>query len=40
MIAARDAGDSRLETFWGDAMDRFLDAYARELQDGGPGGLG
>lgn len=38
MIAARDAGDSKLEAFWGEAMDRFLDAYAREREN--PGGFG
>lgn len=39
MIAARDAGDSKLEAFWCEAMDRFLDAYARDRVDS-PGDLG
>jgi hypothetical protein len=30
MISASERGDLKLEVFWADAMDRFLDTYARE----------
>jgi hypothetical protein len=30
MILAADRGDHKLEVFWSEAMDRFLDTYARE----------
>ena len=30
MISAANRGDHKLEVFWSEAMDRFLDTYARE----------
>ena len=33
MLAARKIGNHELEDFWSDAMDRFLDTYARETSD-------
>jgi len=30
MILATEQGDGKLELFWREAMDRFLDTYARE----------
>jgi hypothetical protein len=30
MISASERGDRKLEAFWSDAMDRFLDTFARE----------
>ena len=30
MISAANRGDRKLEAFWAEAMDRFLDAFARE----------
>ena len=32
MVLAAEVGDSKMETFWSEAMDRFLDAFAREGQ--------
>jgi hypothetical protein len=33
MLSAREIGDKKLEAFWSEAMDRFLDTYARETND-------
>jgi hypothetical protein len=30
MISASERGDRNLEVFWAEAMDRFLDTFARE----------
>jgi hypothetical protein len=33
MLSAKAVGNRQQEVFWSEAMDRFLDTYAREIND-------
>jgi hypothetical protein len=38
MLAALECGDDDCASLWGEAMDKFLDAYAREKRESGGAG--